>query len=112
MDVDTTVTAAMATIGAYIGSKRTGFSHVIYNVLTAVGALLLLTPYTLSFNYLFPNEFVRNPEIALVIFHSFFNVIGVILILPFTPQFAQVMTTIIKSSTSLYNQQLDQALLS
>jgi phosphate:Na+ symporter len=112
MDVGTTVTAAMATIGASIGSKRTGFSHVIYNVLTAVGALLLLTPYTLSFNYLFPNEFVNNPEIALVIFHSLFNVIGVILILPFTKQFAQVMTTIVKSSTSLYSQQLDQALLS
>lgn len=112
MDVGTTVTAAMATIGASIGSKRTGFSHVIYNVLTAVGALLLLTPFTLSFNFLFPNEFVNNPEIALVAFHSFFNLIGVILILPFTKQFAQMMTTIVKSSTSLYSQQLDRALLS
>lgn len=111
MDVGTTVTAAMATIGASIGSKRTGFSHVIYNVLTAIGALLLLTPFTLSFNYLFPKEFVNNPEIALVLFHSFFNVIGVILILPFTKHFAQVMTTIVKSSTSSANQQLDQALL-
>jgi phosphate:Na+ symporter len=112
MDVGTTVTAAMATIGASLGSKRTGFSHVIYNVLTAIGALLLLTPYTVLFNYFFPNYMADNPEIALVAFHSCFNVIGVILILPFTKQFGQLMSNIISSASSSHSERLDQALLS
>jgi len=42
MDVGTTVTAAMATIGANINAKRTGFSHVIYNLLSAIFAFLFI----------------------------------------------------------------------
>lgn len=114
MDVGTTVTAAMATIGASIGSKRTGFSHVIYNILTAIVALLLLTPYTFLFQYFFPNDFTDNPEIALVAFHSCFNIVGVILILPFTKQFGQIMTNIVRSTEPSPSEKLglDKVLLS
>lgn len=45
MDLGTTVTPLIATIGGSTEVKRTGFSHVIYNCFTAVGAFFLISPY-------------------------------------------------------------------
>ncbi|MGI9534447.1 MAG: Na/Pi cotransporter family protein, partial [Thermodesulfobacteriota bacterium] len=95
MDIGTTVTAAMATIGGTVGAKRTGYSHVIYNLLTATIAFFLITPYTLIWDYLAPGQLIQNAEIALVAFHTLFNTLGVIVILPFTRQFAFFMEKLI-----------------
>lgn len=111
MDVGTTVTAAMATIGAGLGSRRTGLSHVIYNILTAVVALIILTPYTLSWELLAPGQLTINAEVALVGFHSLFNMLGVVLVLPFTEQFAKLITKIVRAPSSSYTEQLDPTLL-
>jgi len=111
MDVGTTVTAAMATIGGSIGSRRTGLSHVIYNILTGIGALILLTPYTLLWENIAPGQLINNAEIALVAFHTTFNALGVIAILPFTKQFSRFIEKIIKDNSHSYTQNLDKALL-
>jgi len=71
MDVGTTVTAAMATIGGNLNARRTGFSHVIYNLFTAFGAFILISPYVMFWEYIAPGELINNSEIALVAFHSF-----------------------------------------
>ncbi len=111
MDIGTTMTAAMATIGSSVGAKRTGFSHVVYNLLTAVMALLLINPYVGVWNYLAPGEIVKNAEIALVAFHTCFNTLGVIVILPFTNNFARFMERLIPEKISLYTQKLQPVLL-
>ena len=111
MDVGTTVTAAMATIGGTVGAKRTGFSHVIYNFFTAIMALLLIDPYTALWNHFAPGELVKNAEIALVAFHTCFNTLGVILILPFTNQFARMMERLIPEKVSVYTEKLQDVLL-
>lgn len=111
MDIGTTITAVMATIGGSVSARRTGFSHVIYNLLTGTGALLLITPYTQAWEYLAPGELVKNAEIALVGFHTFFNTLGVIIILPFTKQFARFMQRLIPEKVSPYIEKLDDALL-
>ncbi|MEX0998587.1 MAG: Na/Pi symporter [Thermodesulfobacteriota bacterium] len=111
MDVGTTMTAALSTVGGSVGAKRTGFSHVVYNLLTATGALVVLTPYTRIWEYLSPGALVENAEIALVGFHTFFNTLGVIIILPFTKQFARFMEWLIPGKPSPYIEKLDDALL-
>ena len=111
MDVGTTVTAIMATIGASIPSRRTGLSHVIYNLLTGTGALILLTPYISIWELLAPGQITENAEIALVAFHTTFNTIGVILVLPFTHQFAHLIEKLIPDKASSYTQNLDKKLL-
>lgn len=111
MDIGTTITAAMATIGGSVGAKRTGFSHVIYNFLTATMALFLITPYTSIWEYLAPGQLINNAEIALVAFHTFFNTLGVFLIIPFTGHFAGFMEKLIPGKISTYTQKLDFTLL-
>ncbi|MEW6145805.1 MAG: Na/Pi symporter [Thermodesulfobacteriota bacterium] len=111
MDLGTTSTAALATIGGSVGVKRTGFSHVIFNILTAVLALLLINPFALTWNYFSLGELNSNAEIALVAFHTCFNILGVIIILPFTNRFARFMEKLIPERASVYTQKLDSAVL-
>lgn len=111
MDVGTTITAALATIGQSTEARRTGFSHVIYNVITAVFALLLITPFTTAMNYFLPSALIENPEISLVAFHSTFNIIGLMIILPFTSNFARFMIKLIPEKKALYSDTLDKRLL-
>jgi phosphate:Na+ symporter len=111
MDIGTTITAAMATIGGSVGAKRTGFSHVFYNLLTATIAIFFITPYTLTWEYLAPGQLIKNEEIALVAFHTLFNTLGVIIILPFARHFARFMEKLIPERISTYTQKLDYSLL-
>ncbi|MEH6576108.1 MAG: Na/Pi symporter [Amphritea sp.] len=111
MDIGTTVTAAMATIGGSIGARRTGLSHVIYNLCTGVTALLLVTPYMMFLEWLQPGLIETEAELALVGFHTTFNLIGVLLILPFTHQFALLMDRLIQATPSPYTHQLEPVLL-
>lgn len=111
MDVGTTSTAALATIGGNVSSRRTGLSHVIYNMMTAIGAMLLLSPYIYFWEKISPDALTENAEIALVVFHTTFNLFGVLLVLPFVGQFANVIKKIIPEKESLYTYGLDKSLL-
>ena len=111
MDIGTTVTAAMATIGGTVGARRTGFSHVIYNLLTGIFAYLMLTPYILAWETFFPGRLEQDAEFALVAFHTAFNFIGVVLVLPFTRQFAQLVERIFPERAPIYTNNLEPSLL-
>ena len=111
MDVGTTVTALMASIGGSANVRRTGFSHVIYNLFTGVMALFLITPYIYLWDTLAPGALMQNAEIALVAFHTFFNILGVLIVLPFTHQFAHLIEKIIPSKEPLFTEKLDFRLL-
>jgi len=54
---------------------------------------------------------MANAEIALVGFHTSFNLLGMILVLPFTNKFAQLIEKIIKREPLTYTESLDKALL-
>lgn len=111
MDVGTTVTAALATIGQSTEAKRTGYSHVIYNILTAIVAISLITPFTIFVDSVFKDAIATNAEITLVAFHSFFNILGLIIVLPFTGYFARLMYRIVPEVTPPYAKVLDSSLL-
>ncbi len=111
MDVGTTVTAAAATIGGSIGARRTGYSHVIYNLLIGTAAFFLLDVYIWLWETLIAGGIDSNPEIALVAFHTSFNVLGVIVLLPFTRRFAHLLERIVPGSDDSYIERLDKSLL-
>lgn len=111
MDIGSTVTAVMATIGGSIESRRTGASHVIYNLCTGTGALLLISPYIWFLEFSVPDVLTEHAEFALVGFHSLFNLLGVILILPFTQQFASLIIKILPGNGQSYTSKLDPSLI-
>jgi len=111
MDVGTTVTAAIATIGGTVGSRRTGLSHVIYNCFTGLGALFLITPYVLLWQWLWPDVLKNNAEIVLIIFHTSFNTLGVMIVLSVSHQFAHMVERLIPETEPDYARGLDKSLL-
>ena len=94
MDVGTTSTAAFATIGGSTQVRRTGLAHVIYNLLTAVFAYFLLIPYVGMVERL-GSDTTDDPELLLVGFHTLFNGLGVLAVLPFARQFAALVERIV-----------------
>lgn len=111
MDVGTTVTAALATVGGSADVKRTGYSHVVYNVMTAAAALLLITPFVFVAERIAPGWIRTDGEIAIVAFHMTFNGLGVLAVLPFTTMFAGLMIRLVPGRPSLLAAVLNPGLL-
>ena len=107
MDMGTTVTAALATVGASLPGRRTGWAHVIYNVLTGMGALLLLPGVSPILEWMSPGLPIREPELSLVGFHTFFNLAGLIIVLPVVGRFASLVERMVPERPSAFTERLD-----
>ena len=84
-NVGTTSTAGIAVIGATPNAKRVAAAHVIFNLLTGFVALLMLPVLFLlvkNTGKLLGLEDV--PAVTLALFHTSFNILGVLLMLPFS----------------------------
>lgn len=110
-DIGTTGTAALATIGGTTASRRTGFAHVIYNLMTGVGAFFFLPLYLLLVDRIWPAASGSSPEVVAVGFHSVFNTLGVIVALPFTRSFGRLIERIFPEKASPLAAPFDQRLL-
>ena len=111
MNIGTSFTAAAATIGGNIHVRRTGFSHVVYNSLVSGMALFLITPYIWLWQRAAPALFEAQSEFALVGFHTAFNLLGVVLVLPFVRYFARMIERLFPDKTYGYQQILDRGML-
>lgn len=111
MDVGTTFTAALATLGGSTAMRRTGYAHVIYNMMTGVMAFALLTPYTALASLWLSFDQPGDAQIAVVAFHTTFNALGVIVVIGFTRQFAKLITRIVPDRDQPVLSALDEGLL-
>jgi phosphate:Na+ symporter len=107
MDVGTTVTALLAALGASLSARRTAAAHVVFNLLTALGAFVLLPVYLVALQQLWPALAARDPEFALTAFHSGFNLLGVLLVLPFTAPFAALVRRLVRPGRGRSIDELD-----
>lgn len=108
MDVGTTATAALATVGGSVASRRTGFAHVVYNLMTGLIAFCLLVPLGWLYAAAGPR---LDPQIALVGFHTVFNLIGVLAVVGVTKHFARLIIWLIPSKGEDPAERLDDHLL-
>lgn len=111
MNIGTTATAVVATIGGNVQARRTGFAHVIFNLIAGLIAFFLLTPYFWVLQQVVPEFETNDPEMALVSFHTFFNVLGVILFLPLTRKFVVLLEWLIPEQGNPLVKRLDPGLL-
>lgn len=110
MDIGTTVTALIATIGGNSAVKRTGVSHLAYNCLAACIALTLLDTYMMLWDRAAPGTLSEHGEIPLVAFHTLYNTLTALLLVPLTWRFAGFMHHLIKDTDPLRGR-LDPLLL-
>ncbi len=93
-NIGTCITAILSSIGGGANTKRAAVIHLLFNL---TGSLLFMI--ALLF---FPNfhsdtfgKWFSNPATQIAMFHTFFNVICVLLFLPFIKVFIKVATLII-----------------
>ncbi len=88
-NIGTTVTALLGALGGIPDKKRVALAHFIFNFITAVAAFLILTPLT---NFLMGFQVLKHdPVTALALFHTIFNLIGVVLLIPFISLMAKYL---------------------
>ncbi len=88
-NVGTTFTILLGAIGAVQSKKRVAFSHLVFNITTALAAILLL-----PFLVFFVLDVLGGRDdslVALALFHTTFNLLGVLIFLPFVGVFAKVL---------------------
>lgn len=93
MDVGTSFTAVIASLGGSLEMRRTGISNFLFNALSAAPGYLLLPGFVAALGAL---PFRRDPEISLVLFHSSYNLLGVLIAVPAARPFARMVEAIVR----------------
>lgn len=112
-NIGSCVVAIIAGITSGANAKRTALIHLLFNVTGVIIFMLVammmreisksVNPSrVITFGYLFEKMFPNAPQTQLAMFHTFFNVITVALVLPFTNLMVKLVTKIIpdKKATS------------
>lgn len=82
-NIGTTATAMLAAVGATPNAKRAAAAHVVFNGLTGVVALLLLPWLLTAMDWARAGlDLPADPASSLALFHTVFNVMGVLLMWP------------------------------
>jgi phosphate:Na+ symporter len=112
MDVGTTATAMLATVGGNVNARRTGTAHIVFNLFSGLLAFLLIPSFVQSWNAFAPAAMRNDPEIGLVSFHSLFNIVGVVCVLPFAKSFARFIVWLVPAGNRVLERRLEPMLLS
>ncbi|RSK37791.1 Na/Pi cotransporter family protein [Rhodovulum iodosum] len=83
-NIGTTVTAIIGSLGANFQGKRLALAHLIFNLTTAAVALALIVPLREAVDWISALVGIAASDYALklAVFHTIFNVLGVLLMLP------------------------------
>ncbi|MCE7993996.1 MAG: Na/Pi cotransporter family protein [Roseivirga sp.] len=88
-DLGTTITVLLGGLQGTASKKRVALGHFLFNLITDVLAFL-----SMSLLIMFVTEVlgIRDELIGLVVFHSCFNILGIIVFYPFLGKFAKYLT--------------------
>lgn len=108
INIGTTTTAVLASLGGSAAMRQTALAHVLFNLVTAAILFPLLGWLGPVLHALVPG---RDDQTALVLFHSAFSVFGVLIFLPLTPRFARLVERLVPERSRSPAEGLDRALL-
>ncbi|GAB5525888.1 MAG: Na/Pi cotransporter family protein [Roseivirga sp.] len=88
-DLGTTITVLLGGLQGTASKKRVALGHFLFNLITDIIAFL-----SMNLLILFVTEVlnIKDELIGLVVFHSSFNILGIIIFYPFLARFAKYLT--------------------
>ncbi len=97
-NVGTTVTAIISAISSNAQGRRLAGAHLLFNVVTGVVAIALISPLVLAVDEIshWLGIVADNYSLKLAVFHTLFNMLGVILMLPLIKQMVILLNRVIK----------------
>ena len=105
-NIGSCVVALIAGITGSRNAKRTSLIHLIFNISGVVvfmivsGILTLVGGAEAGFGFMFEKLFPGAPQTQLAMFHTFFNIVTVIIVLPFTNQLVALTKKLIPGKSS------------
>ncbi len=95
-NVGTTITAVLGSISSNSNGKRVALAHFIFNITTATVAVVFLYPLSDLTTFLASKIGIANSDYAmkLALFHTIFNLMGVLLVAPFTQKLVKYIETL------------------
>ncbi len=106
MDIGTTLKSVVATLGGSRDMRRTAMAHVAYNLVTGIAAFAVVTTAVPALH-----RALGDAPAALVAFHTLFNLLGAVLILPFAEPFARAIERLVPGSGAILGEPPDRRLL-
>lgn len=84
-NVGTTITAIIGSMSANIQGKRLAVAHLIFNIVTALIAILFIHQFVHFVDSISATFGIANDDytLKLAVFHTLFNLIGVVVMIPF-----------------------------
>lgn len=100
-NIGTTITAILGAIGSNIAGKRLAASHLVFNVVTGIVAMGLIYPLANLVDLLADKiGFATNSyTLKLSLFHTIFNILGVLIMIPFIPRLERFLVIRLKDKT-------------
>ena len=95
-NVGTTITAILGSLNANVAGKRLAGAHLIFNMVTGIIALIFIAQLGQLVNYISFSTGIaaNNYTIKLSIFHTIFNLIGVLIMIPFIKVLVRFLTRV------------------
>ncbi len=107
----TAITAAIAIIGASTAAVRTGIAYILFSTLIGVIAFFLL-PWFLLYAPMLSSPFEPEPgAIAIAMFHTLFNMAGIIVLMPFANQLTRMVEWLVPEKGPALTRRLDKSVV-
>mgnify|MGYP000252755974 CR=1 FL=1 len=92
-DLGTTTTVLLGGLKGNHVKRQVAYGHVSFNVVAGTFALIMLYPLLYFVQDILV---IKDPLFQLVVFHSSFNILGVLIVLPFLGKFTRQMERMVK----------------
>ena len=105
-NIGSCVVAVIAGVASGTNAKRTALIHLLFNctgVVIFMLAALLLGWFDISYGSVFQRLFPSAPQVQLAMFHTFFNITTVVLMLPLTGALVRLVSKLIPERTLRQN---------
>jgi len=99
-NVGTTITALIGSIGSNVSGKRLAFAHLIFNLVTGIIAVSIISPLSRFVDYLSGLFHISADDytLKLALFHTIFNILGVLIMIPFIKKLEKFLLRYIRDS--------------
>ncbi len=89
------ITTGIGAINASIDGKRLAVAHIVFNLITALVAIIFSKYIIYLVEAIAMLVGIENPNLKLAIFHTTFNIVGIALMLPMMSKFIYYLTKFI-----------------
>lgn len=100
----------LAAVGASVPAKRSAYIHIFFNIITGIAVFIMLDFFTYMTGEMCRVCGSSDPAILLCAFHTGFNLLGVILLFPFTGGLTRILEMMVHEKLPYLTRNLDYSI--